>query len=156
MAKLTHIDDDGQARMVDVGDKEVTKRKAVAAGKVLMSPEAALAIKEGTLKKGDTLAVARVAGIQAAKRTSELAPLAHPLPLSHVGVDLEVVEDGVEIRAEASVEARTGVEMEALCAVAGAALCIYDMAKAMDRGMVISEIRLLEKSGGRSGEWVRR
>lgn len=156
MVKLTHIDDEGKARMVDVGEKEVTRRRAVAKARVAMKPETAAAIKDGAIKKGDVLAVARVAGIQAAKRTSELIPLTHPLPLDHVAVDFEVKENCVEIRAEASVTARTGVEMEALCAAAGAALCIYDMAKAIDRGMTITDIRLEEKSGGRSGEWKRK
>jgi len=141
--------------MVDVGDKPATRRKAVASGKVVMAPRTAAAIKEGAIEKGDVLSVARVAGVQAAKRAWELIPLAHPIGLDHVRVDLEVVEDGVEIRAEASVEAKTGVEMEAICAVAGAALCVYDMAKAIDRAMTITEIKLLEKSGGRSGDWKR-
>ncbi len=155
MSKLTHVTEDGAACMVDVGDKEVTSRFAAASGKVFMKPETAEAIRQGALKKGDVLAVARVAGIMAAKKTPELIPLAHPLPLSRVSVDLAVVEDGVEIRAEASVQARTGVEMEAMAAVAGAALTIYDMAKAVDRGMTIGRIRLEEKSGGRSGHWKR-
>jgi len=141
--------------MVDVGDKPATRRKAAASGKVVMAPRTAAAIKEGAIEKGDVLSVARVAGVQAAKRAWELIPLAHPIGLDHVRVDLEVVEDGVEIRAETSVEAKTGVEMEAICAVAGAALCVYDMAKAIDRAMTITEIKLLEKSGGRSGDWKR-
>ena len=155
MAKLTHIDDQGRAKMVDVGEKPVTRRRAVAEGVVKMKPATAKAIRENSLKKGDALALARVAGIQAAKRAPELIPLAHPLPLDHVGVELTVGKDHVRIRAEAAVTARTGVEMEAMCAVAGAALCIYDMAKGIDRGMEIGEIRLVEKSGGRSGEWKR-
>jgi cyclic pyranopterin monophosphate synthase len=155
VAKLTHIDEAGRARMVDVGEKAVTRRRATASGRVQMKPATAAAIKAGSVKKGDVLAVARVAGIQAAKRAWELIPLAHPLPLSHVAVDFEVLEDAVVVRAEAAVEAKTGVEMEALTAVAGAALCIYDMAKAIDRGMVITAIRLEHKSGGRSGRWDR-
>ena len=153
MAKLTHLDGKGRAKMVDVGAKPVTRRRAVAGGTVRMKPETAAAIRAGAIKKGDVLAVARIAGIQAAKKAWELIPLCHPLPLDHVAVELEVGEDEVRIRAEASVEARTGVEMEALCAVAGAALCVYDMAKAIDREMTIGNIRLLEKSGGRSGNY---
>lgn len=155
MAKLTHIDEQGRAKMVDVGEKAVTRRRAVAEGVVKMKPATAKAIRENTLKKGDALATARLAGIQAAKRTPDLIPLAHPLPLDHIAVELTVGKAEVRIRAEAAVTARTGVEMEAMCAVAGAALCIYDMAKAIDRGMEIGGIRLLEKSGGRSGEWRR-
>ncbi len=155
MAKLTHTDSEGRARMVDVGDKDVTRRRAVASGVVKMKPETAKAIAEGAMKKGDVLAVARVAGIQAAKRAPDLIPLAHPLPLDVVRVDFEIGDDRVTIRAEAGVTGRTGVEMEALAAVAGAALCIYDMAKAVDREMEISGIRLEEKSGGRSGEYRR-
>lgn len=155
MVKLTHADEGGRARMVDVGKKDVTGRRAVATGKVKMKPETAAAIREGSVEKGEVLSVARVAGIQAAKRAPELIPLAHPLALDHVSVDFEVVDDGVLIRAEASVEGKTGVEMEALCAVAGAALCIYDMAKAIDRGMELCDIRLEQKSGGRSGDWKR-
>ncbi len=152
---LTHIDEKGRVNMVDVGDKETTRRYAVAAGRVRMAPETASAIREGALQKGEVLAAARLAGIQAAKKTCELVPLAHPLPLDHVEVGLEVEEDGVRIEARARVTARTGVEMEAMCAVAGAALCVYDMAKAMDRGMVIESVRLEEKGGGRSGTWKR-
>jgi len=155
MAKLTHIDDKGAARMVDVGEKEITRRRAAATGRVKMRPETAAAIRDGAIKKGDVLAAARIAGIQAAKNAPQLVPLAHPIPLDFVSVDFEVKEDMVVITAEASVEARTGVEMEVLCAVAGAALCIYDMAKAVDRGMVITDIQLEHKSGGRSGDWKR-
>jgi cyclic pyranopterin phosphate synthase len=155
MKRLAHLDEKGQARMVDVGNKAVTRRRAVASGKVIMKPATATAIREGSLQKGEALAVARLAGIQAAKRAHELIPLAHPLPLEQVKVDFEAVKDAVLIRAEARVTAKTGVEMEALCAVAAAALAIYDMAKAIDRGMIISDIRLEEKSGGRSGRWKR-
>ncbi len=155
MSKLTHLDESGSARMVDVGEKPITRRRAVASGRVTMQPETATAIREGAIKKGDVLAVARIAGIQAAKRASDLIPLSHPLPLDHVSVDFEIKDDAVRIRASAAVESRTGVEMEALAAVAGAALCVYDMAKAIDRGMQITEIRLEQKSGGRSGDWSR-
>ena len=155
MSKLTHIDESGSARMVDVGEKPITRRRAVASGRVTMLPATATAIREGAIKKGDVLAVARIAGIQAAKRASDLIPLSHPLPLDHVSVDLEIKDDAVLIRASASVESRTGVEMEALTAVAGAALCVYDMAKAIDRGMEITGVRLEQKSGGRSGDWSR-
>ncbi len=152
---LTHVDDKGRVKMVDVGDKEITRRYARAAGKVRMSRETAAAIRQGALEKGEVLAAARLAGIRAAKQTAELVPLAHPIPLDHVELELEVVEDGVRIESSARVTARTGVEMEAMCAVAGAALCIYDMAKAMDRKMEIESIRLEEKGGGRSGTWKR-
>lgn len=152
---LTHIDDKGRLKMVDVGDKEVTRRYARASGKVRMSAETAAAVREGSVQKGEVLAAARLAGIQAAKRTSDLVPLAHPLPLDHIEVELEVLEDGVKIESRVRVTARTGAEMEAMAAVAGAALCIYDMAKAMDRQMEIESIRLEEKGGGRSGTWKR-
>jgi cyclic pyranopterin phosphate synthase len=155
MAKLTHIDEEGAARMVDVGDKKITRRRAAATGRVRMKPQTAAAIRDGAIKKGDVLAAARIAGIQAAKNAPHLVPLAHPIPLDFVGVDFEVGEDQVVITAETSVEARTGVEMEALCAVAGAALCIYDMAKAVDRGMKITDIQLEKKSGGKSADWKR-
>ena len=155
MAKLTHLDDKGAARMVDVGQKKITRRRAAASGKVMMKPETAAAIRDGLVKKGDVLAAARIAGLQAAKRTSELIPLTHPLPLDHISVDFEIKKDRVVIWAEAAVKARTGVEMEALVAVAVAALCVYDMAKAIDRNMTITDIRLERKSGGRSGTWER-
>jgi cyclic pyranopterin monophosphate synthase len=153
MAQLTHVDEDGNAKMVDVGDKKVTRRKAVASGKVFMKPDTVKAIREGAVKKGDVLAVARIAGIQTAKKTSDLIPLTHPLPIDHLSVDFKIKAECIEIICEASVEAKTGVEMEALCAVSGAALCIYDMAKAIDKAMIISDIKLLSKSGGRSGDW---
>jgi cyclic pyranopterin monophosphate synthase len=155
VAKLTHIDDRGRAAMVDVGEKKVTRRRAEASGRVEMKAATAAAIGAGAVKKGDVLATARIAGIQAAKRAWELIPLAHPLPLDHVAVEFELEKAAVVIRAEASVAGKTGVEMEAITAVLGAALCIYDMAKAMDRGMRITEVRLEAKSGGRSGEWKR-
>lgn len=155
MPKLRHLDEKGQARMVDVGSKPITRRSALASAKVIMKPATLAAIRQGALKKGDVLAVARIAGIQAAKKTAELIPLAHPLPLSQVSVDFEFLPDGLRIFGAAKVAGRTGVEMEALTAVAGAALAVYDMAKSMDRGMVITELRLEKKSGGRSGRWSR-
>jgi cyclic pyranopterin phosphate synthase len=141
--------------MVDVGAKEETEREAVAEGAVTMAAETLGAIEAGNLKKGDVIAVARVAGIMAAKRTSELIPLCHPVPLSSVSVDLspDPALPGYRVTARARTTGRTGVEMEALTAVSAACLTLYDMAKAMDRGMVIGPVRLLEKSGGRSGHW---
>ena len=143
MTDLSHVDDTGAVRMVDVGDKPVSRRRARARGVVRMAPETATRLAE--LPKGDALAAARLAGIMAAKRTSELIPLCHPLPLTHVAVELEVGEEAVEIVASAETAAQTGVEMEALVAVSVAALTIYDMAKGVDSGMEIGEIRLLEK-----------
>jgi len=156
-AKLSHIDQRGRARMVDVGAKPVTKRVALARGAVRMRPDTAARIAAGQLKKGDVVATARLAGIMAAKRTGELIPLCHPLPLDFVDVRLEVdaAAGRVAIEAEARIEARTGVEMEALTAVAIAGLTIYDMCKAVDRAMVIEEVCLVRKSGGRSGDYVR-
>ena len=155
MTELTHIDAGGQARMVDVGAKDETERTAIAAGRVRMQPETLSLLQAGNLPKGDVLGTARVAGIMAAKRTSELIPLCHPLALTSVAVDFAFDEAGpaVEITATARCRGRTGVEMEALTAVSVAALTIYDMAKAVERGMVIGDIRLLEKRGGKSGEW---
>lgn len=153
--RLTHLDAEGHARMVDVGDKDVTKRRAVATCNVLMSPQTAEAVRSQSMKKGDVLAVARIAGIQAAKRTSDLIPLCHPLMLSHVSVELSVESDRVAIRAVAEVMDRTGVEMEALTACSVAALTVYDMCKAIDREMTITDLALQEKSGGRSGEYRR-
>ena len=152
-AKLTHIGDRGQARMVDVGSKEVTERRAVASGRVRLSDEAMNAVREGRTAKGNVVETARLAGIQAAKRTAELIPLCHPLMLNHVDVLIEDIGEGFEIRSEVRCDGRTGVEMEALTAVAVAALTIYDMVKAVDRSMVIGEIQLLEKQGGRSGHY---
>ena len=153
----THLDASGRARMVDVSGKEPTRRTARASGAISMSPAALAAIAGGELPKGDALAVARVAGIQAAKRTADLVPLCHPLPLDHVSVELDADEalPGVRARSEVVVTARTGAEMEALAAVTGALLSIYDMAKSLDRGMTIGEIRLESKEGGRSGAWMR-
>ena len=157
MAELTHFDEKGQALMVDVGDKDVTVREAVARGEIHMNPETLDVILEGRARKGDVLGVARIAGIMAAKKTPELIPLAHPLPLNSVKLEFFTHRDRsvVEIEARVKVTSRTGVEMEALTAVGVAALTIYDMCKAIDRGMVISEIRLMEKSGGRSGHFTR-
>lgn len=155
MSGLTHIDDTGAARMVDVGGKAVTGRIAVAAGRIAMSTDAARAIADGAAKKGDVLAVARVAGIMAAKRTSDLIPLCHPLPLTKVEIDLTVDDAGVTATATAATDGRTGVEMEALTAVSTVLLTIYDMAKAIDKAMTITDIRLLEKRGGKSGDWTR-
>ena len=143
MKELSHVDETGAVRMVDVGAKPQSRRRAVAAATVLMAPETARRLRE--LPKGDALATAQVAGIMAAKRTSELIPLCHPLPLTHVQVDLEVGEDVVEITASAETTAQTGVEMEALVAATIAALTVYDMAKGVDSGMEIGEVRLLEK-----------
>ncbi len=153
--RLTHLDESGRASMVDVGGKDVTERVAVARGRVLMQPETVRLIIEGDLKKGDVLAVAQVAGIMAAKRTAELIPLCHPLLLNKVEVVCTPNPDGdcVEIEATVRVSGQTGVEMEALTAVTVAGLTIYDMAKAVDRGMTLADVRLVSKSGGRSGDW---
>jgi cyclic pyranopterin phosphate synthase len=150
---LTHLDADGAARMVDVSAKPQTLREATASGRIAMSHEAATAIRDGAVKKGDVLAVARIAGIMAAKRTADLIPLCHPLPISGVTVDLVAEEDGVTATATVRTTHGTGVEMEAMTAVSVALLTIYDMAKAVDRGMTIGAVRLLAKSGGRSGDW---
>ena len=154
---LTHIDRDGDAVMVDVSGKEVTERTATAEGRVLMAPETLALIASRGFGKGDVLGVAQLAGIMGAKRTSDLIPLCHPLPLASVKVELEPDPDlpGVLVRAACRVNGRTGVEMEALTAVAVAALTVYDMCKAVDRGMRIAEVRLVHKAGGRSGEWRR-
>jgi cyclic pyranopterin phosphate synthase len=155
MTHLTHLDEQGQARMVDVGAKPSTAREAIARGEVRMRPETLRLIREGDLPKGDVLGTARLAGIMAAKRTSELIPLCHPLLLTYVGVDFTLDEETgrVEITATVRCHGQTGVEMEALTAVSVAALTIYDMAKAVEQDMVIGEIRLVEKRGGKSGEW---
>jgi len=154
-AHFTHFDETGQARMVDVGDKEVTRRVARAAGRIVMQPATLAAIRAGTAKKGDVLGIARIAAIQAAKRTPELIPLAHPLPLTRVSVALacDAAASAVTIEVTAETVARTGVEMEALTAVATGLLTVYDMCKAVDRGMRIEAVRLLEKSGGESGHY---
>ena len=152
---LTHLDRTGAANMVDVGAKAVTERVAVAEGAVVMAPATLDAIRAGNARKGDVIGTARIAGIMAAKRTAELIPLCHPLALTKVAVEIEAVDDlpGLRVRATAKVSGQTGVEMEALTAVSVACLTIYDMAKAIDRGMTITGIHLLEKSGGRSGTW---
>jgi cyclic pyranopterin phosphate synthase len=144
MSDLSHVDEAGSVRMVDVGSKPLSRRRAVARAEVRMAPETARRLR--ALPKGDALATAQLAGIMAAKRTSELIPLCHPLPLSHIEVSLEVGEDSVEIVAIAETTAQTGVEMEALTAASVAALTVYDMAKAIDKGMVVAEVRLLEKT----------
>ena len=152
---LTHLDEAGAARMVDVGDKPESERVAVAGGTVTMQPETLRLVREGALKKGDVLTVARVAGIMAAKRTSELIPLCHPIALTKIDVDLTIDEarNAIDIRATARTRGRTGVEMEALTAVTVAALTVYDMAKAVDRAMRIGDVRLLEKTGGVHGDY---
>jgi len=152
VSELSHVDESsGAVRMVDVGAKPLSRRRAVATGRVTMSAETARRLRE--LPKGDALAVAQIAGIMAAKRTSELIPLCHPLPLSHVSVELEPGEGAVEIVASVETTAQTGVEMEALTAVQVGLLTVYDMCKAVDRGMVIGDVRVLEKRGGKSGDW---
>jgi cyclic pyranopterin phosphate synthase len=157
MSKLTHIDETGRAAMVDVGDKPDTARIAIVRGEVGMKAETLALIREGAIKKGDVLTVARIAGIMAAKRTADLIPLCHPLPLTYVDVRFELDEAGsrVLIEAEARTTGKTGVEMEALTAASTAALTVYDMAKAVDREMVIGGLRLVEKQGGRSGTFRR-
>ena len=156
-APLTHLDQQGRARMVDVGEKPVTHRLAIAQGEVHMRPETLARIVEGTVAKGDVLATARIAGIQAAKKTSDWIPLAHPLPLDAVEVSLSPDADGGILRVEAKVQThwRTGVEMEALVAVSAAALTVYDMCKAIDRGMWVEAVGLMRKTGGRSGDFDR-
>ena len=153
MTGLTHLDEEGSARMVDVGAKAVTAREAVAQGRITMTRDAAAAIRAGSVQKGDVLAVARVAGIMAAKKTSDLIPLCHPLPLSKVEIDLVLDEEGVTATATAAMAGQTGVEMEALTAVSVTLLTVYDMAKALDKRMTIGDIRLIAKTGGNSGDW---
>jgi cyclic pyranopterin phosphate synthase len=153
MSNLTHLDDTGAARMVDVSAKPDTHREAIATGRITMSPDAAAAIRNAKVAKGDVLAVARVAGIMAAKRTGDLIPLCHPLPITSVSIDLATDDSGVTVTATVTTTGKTGVEMEAMTAVSVALLTIYDMAKAIDRGMTIGAIRLLSKKGGKSGEW---
>lgn len=155
MSKLTHFDDKGAAHMVDVGDKSVTERIAVAEGRVLMNAETLGMITDGTAKKGDVLGVARLAGIMASKKTSDLIPLCHPLPLNKVSVELEPEQDppAIRITATCKVSGKTGVEMEALTAVSVASLTVYDMCKAVQKDMVIDQVRLLHKAGGKSGDF---
>jgi cyclic pyranopterin phosphate synthase len=156
MNKLTHFDESGQAHMVNVGDKASTHRVAIATGKITMLPETFKMVGEGTHKKGDVLGIARIAGIQASKKTSELIPLCHPLALTHVSIDLQTHQESNSITCQVRAETTgpTGVEMEALTAVQVALLTIYDMCKAVDRGMTIGDVKLLEKSGGKSGYWA--
>ena len=153
MNGLTHLGDDGSARMVDVSAKAVTSRVAVATGHIAMNEEAATAIAQGLVKKGDVLAVARVAGIMAAKRTADLIPLCHPIALTSVTIDFDLETLGITVKATAKTAGQTGVEMEALTAASTALLTIYDMAKAIDKAMVIDGVRLLTKTGGKSGDW---
>jgi len=158
---LTHFDEHGQAHMVDVGEKPASARRAVAEGRIRMRPETLRLIEEGGHHKGDVLGVARIAGIMGAKRTADLVPLCHPLSLTHVAIDLEPSLEpstgtcAIECRATVETRGPTGVEMEALCAVQVALLTLYDMCKAVDRGMSIEQVRLVEKTGGRSGHWQR-
>ncbi len=155
--RFTHFDAEGQAHMVDVGDKAITARRAIASGNIRMQPKTLAMILEGRHKKGDVLGIARIAGIMAAKRTSDLVPLCHPLPLTKVSIefDSDRTLNSIHCSATAETHGQTGVEMEALCAVQIALLTVYDMCKSVDRGMVIENIRLEEKSGGKSGHWRR-
>lgn len=155
MTQLSHVDDEGRVRMVDTGNKAITSRRAVASARVLMSRETVLALREHRTPKGDPLEAARLAGIMGAKRTADLIPLCHPLPLTHVDVQASVEDFGVFLQAEAATNAQTGVEMEALTAVSVAALTVYDMCKALEKGMTITEVRLESKTGGKSGDYVR-
>ena len=154
MTNLTHLDEHGQARMVDVGGKPATARQAVASGRIRMSPQALAAIRAGDAPKGDVVAAARIAGIMAAKKTAELIPLCHPLALDSVTLDFVFEDDALRATATASLTGRTGVEMEALTAASVALLTIYDMAKALEKTMVIEDLRLLAKRGGKSGDWA--
>jgi cyclic pyranopterin phosphate synthase len=153
MNELTHLDEQGNARMVDIGAKSPTGRVAIASGRIRMSPRALAAIRDGDVPKGDVLATARIAGIMAAKKTADLIPLCHPLALDAVTVDFALEADAVLVTATASLTGKTGVEMEAMAATSIALLTIYDMAKALDKGMVIDGVRLIEKRGGKSGTW---
>jgi cyclic pyranopterin monophosphate synthase len=153
MNQLSHVDDQGHLRMVDTSDKETTARRAVASARVLMSAETVATLRAHRTPKGDPLEAARLAGIMAAKRTADLIPLCHPLPLTHIDVQAELIDVGVSIRADVSTKAQTGVEMEALTAVSVAALTVYDMCKALEKGMTITDIRLERKTGGKSGDY---
>ena len=153
MSKLTHLDEDGAAHMVDVSDKQVTRRSATAEGRILMTTEALAAITQGDLPKGDAIAAARIAGIMAAKKTGELIPLCHPLGLEAVSIEFHPEDDAIRVVATASLNGKTGVEMEALTAASVALLTLYDMGKALDKGMRIDGIRLIAKTGGKSGDW---
>ncbi len=153
MSKLSHLDEAGNARMVDVGGKAATRREAIATGRIMMSAKAATALRDGTIPKGDVIAAARIAGIMAAKKTSELIPLCHPLALDSVALDFELNENGVEVTATAALSGKTGIEMEALTAASISLLTIYDMMKSVDKAMVIESVRLKSKTGGKSGDW---
>ena len=155
MNDFTHLDEQGKARMVDVGDKPNSRRRAIARAQIHMSSETLQALSQGSTPKGDVLAVARVAGIQAAKKTAELIPLCHPLPLAAAAVDFKIEEDHIGIESIVETVGQTGVEMEALTACSVAALTIYDMCKSLDRSMIIGSVALWEKEGGRSGTWKR-
>jgi cyclic pyranopterin phosphate synthase len=156
MSDLSHVDEEGRVAMVDTSAKAQTARRARASARVLMSPETVAAVRAHRTPKGDPLEAARIAGIMAAKRTADLIPLCHPLPLTHADVRAELRDDGVYLEAEAATTAQTGVEMEALTAAAVAALTVYDMCKAVEKGMTITEVRLEEKTGGKSGTWKRK
>jgi cyclic pyranopterin phosphate synthase len=153
MTQLSHVDDQGRIRMVDTSDKETTARRAVASARVLMNTETVAALRAHRTPKGDPLEAARLAGIMAAKRTADLIPLCHPLPLTHIDVRAELTDTGVSLEADVSTKAQTGVEMEALTAVSVAALTVYDMCKALEKGMTITNIRLERKTGGKSGDY---
>ena len=155
MTQLSHVDEHGRVRMVDTANKEITSRRAVASARVLMTRETVSALREHRTPKGDPLETARLAGIMAAKRTADLIPLCHPLPLTHIDVQATLEDDGVALEAEVSTNAQTGVEMEALTAVSVAALTVYDMCKALEKGMTITDIRLAHKTGGKSGDYQR-
>ena len=154
--KLTHVDARGRVKMVDVGDKPITAREAIARGSITMSAEALAQVRAGAVKKGDPLQAARLAGIMAAKQTAALIPLCHPLPIAGVDIELTPTSRGYQIEARVRTSAQTGVEMEALTAVSVAALTVYDMLKAVDKSMVIGDIRLMKKTGGKSGEYIRK
>ena len=153
MSDFTHFNDAGDPHMVDVGDKSVTTRRAIASGQISMTDQTLAMIRDGVHKKGDVIQVAQLAGIMAAKKTPDLIPLCHPLSLSHVSVDISLIENGLEITAECRLDGKTGVEMEALTAVSVAALTVYDMCKSVDKAMVIGPIKLVHKSGGKSGDY---
>ncbi|CCE24985.1 cyclic pyranopterin monophosphate synthase MoaC [Methylotuvimicrobium alcaliphilum] len=157
MTQLTHFNQSGEAHMVDVGNKDITERVAIAEGYIEMNPTTLTLIEQGTHKKGDVLGIARIAGIMASKKTADLVPLCHPLPISHVEVNLEIENDTSRVYCRTTVKTRgqTGVEMEALTATQVSLLTVYDMCKAVDRGMTIQGVRLLKKSGGKSGDWLR-
>lgn len=155
MTQLSHVDEQGRVRMVDTGNKQITMRRAVASARVLMTGATVSALREHRTPKGDPLEAARLAGIMAAKRTSDLIPLCHPLPLTHIEVRATLEDSGVALEAEVSTNAQTGVEMEALTAVSVAALTVYDMCKALEKGMTITDVRLESKTGGKSGDYER-